>query len=127
MTITFIDARLPERIHALLSARFGGEGHLRDRGLLESALERAQKRADYEAPDICELAACYLFALTRSCAFVEGNRRLALVITATFLALNGHDLTAGDAESFAFMMMLAAGEIDEDGATRFLRDFTVPL
>lgn len=127
MTITFIDERLPERLHGLMLKHFGGSVGLRDAALLESALNRARTKADYGTMDICALAACYLFGLTRNCAFVEGNRRLALVVTATFLALNGCELTAGDAESYALMMMLAAGEIDEDGATRFLRDFTVSL
>ena len=127
MTITFIDARLPERIHALLAARFGGDRNLRDRGALESALDRARNKAAHGETDIAVLAASYLFGLTRNCPFTEGNRRTALVVAAAFLALNGCSLTASDAESYAFMMMLAAGEIDEDGAARFLRDFTIPL
>jgi death-on-curing protein len=36
-------------------------------------------------------------------------------------------IIASDADLYNFVMAVAAGEIDEDGATRFLRDFTVPL
>jgi death-on-curing protein len=40
---------------------------------------------------------------------------------------NGYEINATDAELYAFVLAVAAGEIDEEGATRFLKDHTVPL
>ena len=36
-------------------------------------------------------------------------------------------VVASESDLYNFVMAVAAGEIDEDGAARFLRDFTVPL
>jgi death-on-curing protein len=41
--------------------------------------------------------------------------------------VNGFLIEAGQTDIIEFVLEVAAGEIDEDGATRFLRDFTVPL
>ncbi len=74
-----------------------------------------------------ELAAAYVFGIARNHAFVDGNKRTAIVAAATFLLLNGHDLTADDGTLYEFTMGLAAGEIDEDGAAAFLRDHTIAI
>lgn len=44
-----------------------------------------------------------------------------------FLLENGYEIETTDANLYAFVLAIAAGEIDEEGATRFLRDFSVPL
>jgi death-on-curing protein len=73
------------------------------------------------------LAAAYLFGLAKDPAFLNGNKRIAIVTAGVFLERNGLMINAPDADLYNFVMGVAAGEIDEDGATRFLRDFTVPL
>lgn len=127
MTIVFLERKFVERFHSLQAFRLGGENGLRDEGSLESALARAKNKAAFGENDIATLAGAYFFSLTMNCPFIEGNRRIALISTIVFLEMNGFQFTATNAEAYAAAMMLAAGEIDEDGATRFLRDFTVPL
>jgi len=73
-----------------------------------------------------ELAAAYMFGLARNHAFVDGNKRTAIVAAVTFLLLNGHESTADDGTLYAFTMGVAAGEIGEDGAAAFFADHTVP-
>ncbi|MCL6706764.1 type II toxin-antitoxin system death-on-curing family toxin [Pseudomonas sp. R2.Fl] len=123
----FISRQVVETLHAMQIERFGGAAGLRDGGALESALSRPINRAYYGCDDICELAAAYLFGLAKNHAFVDGNKRIAIVTAAVFLMENGLELDASDAELYLFVLAVAAGEIDEDGATRFLRDHTVPL
>ena len=127
MTIVFLERKFVERFHVLQAMRLGGEKGLRDEGGLEAALARAKNKAAFGETDIIALAAAYFYALTTNCPFIEGNRRIALISAVVFLEMNGFRCTATNAEAYAAAMMLAAGEIDEDGATRFLRDFTVPL
>ncbi|TCL70285.1 death-on-curing protein [Rhizobium sp. BK251] len=107
--------------------RFGGAFGLRDEGALESALARPMNKAHYGCEDLIELAAAYLFGLARNHAFIDGNKRIAIVTTAVFLAENNHAIETTDATLFSFVLAVAAGEIDEEGATRFLRDFTLPI
>lgn len=60
-------------------------------------------------------------------AFIDGNKRIAIVAAGVFLEINGLMINATNADLYNFVLGVAAGEIDEEGATRFLRDFTVPI
>ncbi|MGC4025121.1 MAG: type II toxin-antitoxin system death-on-curing family toxin [Mesorhizobium sp.] len=127
MSWEFLTRRAVEAFHAEQLRRHGGAQGLRDENALESALARPEQKAYYGDPTIHELAAAYVFGIARNHAFVDGNKRTAIVAAATFLVLNGHELTANDGALYEFTMAIAAGEIDEDGATAFFRDFTTTL
>ena len=59
------------------------------------------------------LAASYAFGLSRNHPFVDGNKRTSLVVAELFLALNGLQLDASDAECVTTFLALAAGELSE--------------
>ena len=80
--------------------------------MLESALARPLNLVAYEEPDIADLAASYAFGIARNHPFVDGNKRTALVVSETFLLLNGYELTASNAEVVVAFLALAAGELD---------------
>lgn len=82
-------------------------------GLLESAIARPRNHADYGSPDIAELGALYALAIARNHPFIDGNKRTAFVALETFLALNGLDLIANDAEATVMMLEMAAGAISD--------------
>ncbi len=126
-SFVFISRPVVETLHQMEIERFGGACGLRDESALESALARPVNRAGDGCDDIGELAAAYLFELTKNHASIDGNKRIAIVTAAVFLMENGYEIDATDAELYAFVLAVAAGEIDEDGATRFLKDHTVPL
>jgi death-on-curing protein len=122
----FLTRRAVEAMHAEQLQRHGGAFGLRDENLLESALARAENKAHYGDPTLEELAAAYLFGIARNHAFVDGNKRTALVAAGAFLMLNGYQLTADQGMVYEFVMAVASGEIDEDGAAAFFRDHIVP-
>lgn len=93
-----------------------------DENALESALFRAGNKTAYGEPDVFDLAAAYAFGLARNHAFVDGNKRTAIVTAMLFLALNGYRMTADNGQIYVFTMALAAGEIEEAGAAAFFRD-----
>ena len=126
MTIVFIQRDAVEALHQMQIESFGGSYGLRDEGALESALDRPVNKAFYGEEDIVALAAA-LFGLAKNHAFVDGNKRIAIVTAGVFLELNGYRLETSDAHLHNFVLSVAAGEIDEDGAARFLRDFTIPV
>lgn len=99
--------------HAEQLAEHGGAEGVRDAGGLESALSRPVNLASYGEPDAAELAAAYAWGIARNHPFVDGNKRTAAVVSETFLALNGHALTASDAEVVVAFVALAAGELSE--------------
>jgi death-on-curing protein len=108
--------------HAEQIAEHGGGEGIREAGLLDSAMARPQNLALYGDPDVSELAASYAFGIARNHPFVDGNKRTAAVVSETFLVLNGHVLTATDAELVITFVALAAGELSEDEVTVWFRD-----
>jgi len=109
-------------IHESQLRTFGGPAGVRDPGALESALARARNRWAYDHADVAALAAAYGFGIARNHPFVDGNKRAALLAIVTFLGLNEIDFVADEAEAVVIIRDLAAGEIDEQGLTRWIRD-----
>jgi death-on-curing protein len=101
---------------------FGGPPGIRDEGALDSALGRPINRWSYEAAELPELAAAYAFGIARNHPFVDGNKRAALLAVVVFLGLNGVEFVADEAEAATIIRDLAAGEVDETGLTRWIRD-----
>lgn len=126
MSWEFLSRRVTEAMHAEQLRRHGGAPGVRDENALESALARAENKTAYGDPTVYELAAAYVFGIARNHAFVDGNKRTAIVAAGTFLILNGYRLTADDGILYTFVMGVAAGEIDETGATAFFQDHTEP-
>ena len=108
-------------VHAEQLVEHGGLAGLRDANALESALARAEQLAHYGSPDAAELAAAYGFGIARNHPFSDGNKRTAFVATELFLALNGFDLHATDADCVITTLGLAAGDIDETSFAAWIR------
>jgi death-on-curing protein len=109
-------------IHSRQLRRFGGAPGLRDEGMLRSALERPINKWRYEQSDMAELAAAYAFGLAKNHAFVDGNKRIAFMTMMAFLLKNGVAFGPDPAQSTAMILALAAGEVSEQGLTRWIRD-----
>jgi death-on-curing protein len=89
--------------HARLIARFGGSPGLRDRAALESALARPQ--SGYYT-DVIQQATALWESLSQNHPFVDGNKRVAIAVTAAFLRVNGHRLDFDDRAACQFLMSL---------------------
>ncbi len=83
-------------LHRLLIDKFGGQHGVRDLGLLESALIRP--RSGYYETLSLQAAALFHSLLLNHC-FLDGNKRIAFALTATFLRLNGYALKVGEMEA----------------------------
>jgi death-on-curing protein len=68
------------------------------------------------------LAAAYAFGLACNHAFVDGDKRIAFHALVVFLRLSGISLAPAPAEATAIILSLAAGEVGEEGLTRWIRD-----
>ncbi len=107
--------------HAEQLAEHGGGAGVRDERLLESAMARPRNVAAYGDPDAAALAGAYAFGIARNHPFVDGNKRTAAVVAETFLILNGHRLSANDAELAVAFAALAAGEMSEQEIADWFR------
>jgi len=118
----WLDTDIVLDIHAEQLAIFGGGDGIRDLGLLESALARPLNKFAYGETDLAALAAAYAFGIARNHPFVDGNKRAAFGAMIVFLGLNKIDLDVPPEDATAIILEVAAGEIDEDGLTRWLFD-----
>jgi death-on-curing protein len=114
-------------IHSDQIKAHGGSLGVRDRGLLESALERPRNRLHYDPDtDLPALAAAYGFGLAQNHPFVDGNKRVAFQAMYLFLGLNSFRIEAPEEEVVALILSLASGQLDEPNLATWLRQHITP-
>ena len=101
-------------IHAEIIKLTGGSEGLRDAGGLESALNAAENRFNYETEDLAKLAATYAYHLSQAHAFIDGNKRVAAVVSELFLKLNGAKLNATNDEIVEIFLDIASSKISRE-------------
>jgi death-on-curing protein len=102
-----------EDLFTLAGKLLGDPPPVRDVGLLGAAVARPQTSAFGEDAyrDVWTKAAALLQSLVKNHALVDGNKRLGWLATATFLELNGVDITkAGNDAVYELVLRVAAGD-----------------
>ena len=122
MPFTWLLKSVVLAIHEEQLAEHGGLPGIRDEARLDAALDRPINLQAHNTPDAFDLAAAYAFGICQGHAFVDGNKRTSLVAAELFLALNGYELFADDADVVITWLDLAAGTLDEHTLARWLRD-----
>jgi death-on-curing protein len=117
----WLSAAVLRAVHDEQLAEHGGAARTRDTALFESALARPVNLAVYGVPDAAALAAAYAYGIARNHPFVDGNKRTAFVAMELFLACNGYELIAEDADCVVTMLGVAAGTIDEAQLAEWVR------
>ncbi|MBQ4042876.1 MAG: type II toxin-antitoxin system death-on-curing family toxin [Clostridia bacterium] len=99
------------RLHGKLIKATGGADGLRDRGLLSSAVANAYGGfGDVEAyPTIEEKAARLAYALVENHAFVDGNKRIGILVMLMTLKLNHVQISYSQAELTELGLSIADG------------------
>ena len=118
----WLDVEIVTDLHAEQLALFGGPDGIRDQSMLESALGRPLNKFAYGETDLAALAAAYAFGSARNHPFVDGNKRAAFGAMIVFLGLNEVDFLVPPESATAIILALAAGEVGEEGLTRWIRD-----
>ena len=112
-----IDEDMVLLLHRLIAEETGGSPELRDRALLDSALQGAFQTFGGKDlfPTKEEKAAALGHALIANHAFVDGNKRIGMHVMLTFLETNGIPLRCAPGEIAAAGLAVAAGEMDRKG------------
>ena len=120
---TFLFEEVVEFLHEAAISQYGGARGIMDRGLLQSALGRAENRFYYgtPTPDLFDLAASYAFGLSRNHPFFDGNKRTAWASCVLFLQLNSVSVVAPAREREENMVALAQGQLSEAAFAAWLR------
>lgn len=112
-------------IHERQLAEHGGLEGIRDPGAIDAALSRPRQLADYEQPDVFDLAACYLRGIVRNHGFADGNKRTAWVVARVFLADHGVRLVFDKAAAVRTVESAAAGEMTQSELADWFRGCAV--
>lgn len=127
MTWNFLDVAAIESIHHELIETYGGSHGLRDRGLLESAVMRAEMRVNYDPQaSVTAVAATLSFGLIKNHAFIDGNKRIGLAALVVFLGLNGFALHAAIEDQISTVQRLAASDLTEADWTAWVERVAGP-
>ena len=115
-------------LHSEAIAAFGGSPGVRDVGLLESALQRPQNLHAYgESPGLADLAAAYASGITHNHPFIDGNKRVALLVIRAFLFLNRQRFEAEEPDETAVMLELADGRVEDHELAAWIAANTEPM
>ena len=115
-------------LHAESLRYFGGLTGVRDEGLLESALDRPRNKFAFgNTTNLFELAAAYGFGIARNHAFIDGNKRTALLSIRAFLFRNHYGFAPEETETVTMIEGLAAGSIGEDILAKWIQENSSPL
>jgi death-on-curing protein len=107
---------------------FGGLHGIRDLGLLESAVHRAENKVAYD-PDatVAQVAASVSYGLIKNHAFLDGNKRIGLVALTWFVTANGLRLNTTAEVATAIVKRVASSEMDEAKWTAWVESVVAPL
>lgn len=123
----WLDRRLVMAIHDEAVEMFGGTPGLRDDGPLQSALDRPRNLHAYrDDATIFDLAAALCHGICKNHAFLDGNKRTALLAARAFLFLNGLAFEPREVDEVETMVAVASGAADETRLAEWFRAFSTP-
>ncbi|MDB5128294.1 type II toxin-antitoxin system death-on-curing family toxin [Mucilaginibacter sp.] len=121
-----IDLNTSIHIHNILIDKFGGSKGIRDKALLESALNRPY--ATFDDIDLyptgIDKAAALLESLIINHPFMDGNKRIAYVLMNLILRENGILLKASQDEKYKMVIGASKGELRFDEIKAWLKTNT---
>ena len=112
-------------IHADQIVQHGGSPGIRDENLLSASIARPRHLFAYGEPTLFDLAAAYGYGLTNNHPFIDGNKRTAFAVMATFLEVNGYSLEVPEMEVVGIMERLASDGETQDTLAKWLEENSV--
>ena len=114
-------------LHQLVIESTGGSYEIRDMKLLDSALSSAFQTFDNKElfPTKEEKGAKLGYSLVSNHAFVDGNKRIGLLVMLSFLEINGVHLKYTDEELIELGIGLASGKISYEQLLEWVKEHEI--
>jgi death-on-curing protein len=110
-------------LHQKVVNKTGGSHGIRDIGLIESAVNRAN--ATFGGNDLYETVeakiAATTYGLVSNHGFIDGNKRIGIAAMLLLLRLNGYELRYSQQELIDLGLGLAAGNLDENDIQKWIK------
>jgi len=109
-------------IHSILIERFGGSKGIRDKELLDSALNRPYQTFDGKElyPSPIDKAAAILESIVKNHPFIDGNKRTGYVLAKLLLMNKQLDIHTDQAKKYEFIISISTGEMNFDQIKKWL-------
>jgi death-on-curing protein len=118
----FLSVDQVAELHRLALGAHGGSEGIRDRAGLEAAVMNAQHLYLYGQEDLFGIAAGYIFHIAESQAFIDGNKRTAVMAAFVFLESNNIPIRFDSMLLHPSMIQIAKSELDRIGLAEVLRN-----
>ena len=114
-------------LHQLVIESSGGTAGIRDFNLLDSALNNCFQTFDGKElyPTKEEKAASLGFSLISNHAFMDGNKRIGVMVLLSFLELNGIKISYTDDELIALGLGVADGSLKQNHVLKWIKDHKI--
>ena len=120
---SYISLDIVLAIHDDMIEKYGGSYGIRDLGLIQSAIARPQ--SSFQGEDlyinIFDKAAALFHSIIFNHAFIDGNKRTAMVSTARFLSINGYTFDVDDKEFVNFPLRVTNNHLSIDEISKWLQ------
>jgi len=111
-------------MHDALIERIGGIPGVRDNNLLESAILQPQTMmfGQYVYEDIFQMGSAYCFHIIKNHPFVDGNKRMGILVALFFFERNEILIDADHDELYLLAMHTASSKINKDEIAHFFKE-----
>jgi death on curing protein len=117
----FLSRSEVDRLHAASLAEHGGTAGVRDSGLVDSALGSARNTYWYGKGDLFDVAAAYAYHIAEAQAYLDGNKRTAMLSAVVFLGVNGILVPQNTETLYQAMIDIANHQLDKPGLAAIFR------
>jgi death-on-curing protein len=109
----FLSVELVLHLHRMSLDRYGGADGVRDMWQVESAVQAALFTWHYAGQDLFLTGAAYAFHIAESQAFLDGNKRTAVLAAQTFMEGNGQPPLGDELALYEAMILIAEKRLDK--------------
>lgn len=124
--IIFLPIEVVIAIHDNEIRMHGGSYGIRDRGLLESAIETPKIGFgdSYLHNNLFEMASAYMYHIIKNHPFVDGNKRTGTASAFTFLEQNEAYLIPPNELVITLAEQVATSQLSKEGLAKYLEDLS---
>jgi len=119
--ISFLNLEEIIHINDMVVKISGGSVGVRDKNLLESAVNNPKSLYFYNNADLYKIAAAYAFSIIKNHPFLDGNKRTGFACMRIFLSTNGLRLDFKQQETEDMMVNIANNKVGFLSVENWLR------